>query len=254
MECGAHDKDFERQITYTQFFGSCGIPFLSSSQWDCRAYACLFQDLGDTSLYSYLKLPRNQQQVKEHLLQGNGNPRKTHGHATRRIHDCPALQERVFNYDHFRWEDKPISLNTLFSGHTQITIPEPDALKQEFHTLASIADAFPKTIIHRDLQSQNIMITERNVPRVIDYRGREWARQPMTLHQSFGTPITRLTMTYVNISSHITSPKERKMIVPFSVDAFTATLLPCRLQRHMQALGAYAFLSQTKGKRYFSSM
>jgi hypothetical protein len=29
------------------------------------------------------------------------------------------------------------------------------------------------------------------------------------------------------------------------------TLLPCRLQRHMQALGAYGFLSSIKGKKYF---
>ena len=32
---------------------------------------------------------------------------------------------------------------------------------------------------------------------------------------------------------------------------FRDALLPCRLQRHMQALGAYGFLSLKKGKRYF---
>ncbi len=29
------------------------------------------------------------------------------------------------------------------------------------------------------------------------------------------------------------------------------SLMPCRLQRHMQALGAYGFLSAVKGKIYF---
>ena len=29
------------------------------------------------------------------------------------------------------------------------------------------------------------------------------------------------------------------------------TILPCRLQRHMQALGAYGYLSMVKGKKYF---
>jgi aminoglycoside/choline kinase family phosphotransferase len=37
----------------------------------------------------------------------------------------------------------------------------------------------------------------------------------------------------------------------FDADAFLDTLLPCRLQRHMQALGAYGFLSALKGKKYF---
>jgi aminoglycoside/choline kinase family phosphotransferase len=32
---------------------------------------------------------------------------------------------------------------------------------------------------------------------------------------------------------------------------FRETLLPCRLQRHMQALGAYGFLNKVKGKKYF---
>jgi len=35
------------------------------------------------------------------------------------------------------------------------------------------------------------------------------------------------------------------------IDNFWATLLPCRLQRHMQALGAYGYLSMVKGKKYF---
>ena len=37
----------------------------------------------------------------------------------------------------------------------------------------------------------------------------------------------------------------------FGADAFRETLLSCRLQRHMQALGAYGFLSALKGKKYF---
>ena len=32
---------------------------------------------------------------------------------------------------------------------------------------------------------------------------------------------------------------------------FRESLIPCRLQRHMQALGAYGFLSVVKGKKYF---
>ncbi|HDZ62325.1 MAG TPA: hypothetical protein ENH40_04175 [Nitrospirae bacterium] len=32
---------------------------------------------------------------------------------------------------------------------------------------------------------------------------------------------------------------------------FRDSLLSCRLQRHMQALGAYGFLSRVKGKKHF---
>jgi aminoglycoside/choline kinase family phosphotransferase len=37
----------------------------------------------------------------------------------------------------------------------------------------------------------------------------------------------------------------------FSETDFRKSLLPCRLQRHMQALGAYSFLSAEKGKTHF---
>jgi aminoglycoside/choline kinase family phosphotransferase len=37
----------------------------------------------------------------------------------------------------------------------------------------------------------------------------------------------------------------------FDEKAFRETLLGCRLQRHMQALGAYGFLAEVKGKKYF---
>jgi len=37
----------------------------------------------------------------------------------------------------------------------------------------------------------------------------------------------------------------------FSGQSFRESLAICRLQRHMQALGAYGFLSTDRGKHYF---
>jgi len=37
----------------------------------------------------------------------------------------------------------------------------------------------------------------------------------------------------------------------FDADYFRETLIICRIQRHMQALGAYGYLSMVKGKKYF---
>jgi hypothetical protein len=37
----------------------------------------------------------------------------------------------------------------------------------------------------------------------------------------------------------------------FSEELFRESIIPCRLQRHMQALGAYGFLSAVKRKKYF---
>jgi aminoglycoside/choline kinase family phosphotransferase len=53
----------------------------------------------------------------------------------------------------------------------------------------------------------------------------------------------RLTGYYVEESA--------KQSEGFNEKLFRESLIPCRLQRHMQALGAYGFLSAVKGKKYF---
>jgi len=250
MECGPDNQDFERQITYTQFLGSCGIPVPELLSVDAVHMRALFEDLGDTSLYSYLKLPRNQQHITDIYCRVMEILVGLHGQATRRIHECPTLQERVFNYDHFRWETTYFLEQFVF-GLRQLTISKPDALEQDFHKLASMADAFPKTVIHRDFQSQNIIITDGNVPRVIDYQGARMGPSAYDLASILWDPYHPLDHDMRNnlLEYYLSKRKEDDKI--FSEEDFTATLLSCRLQRHMQALGAYAFLSQVKGKRYF---
>ena len=250
MECGPNDQDFERQITYTQFLASCGISVPELLSEDAAHKRALFKDLGDTSLYSYLKLPHDRQELTDIYSRVLEILVRLHGHATRRIHDCPALQERVFDYAHFHWETAYF-LEQFVSDLRKITIPEPDALEQEFHKLASMADAFPKTIIHRDFQSQNIMITDGKVPRVIDYQGARMGPPAYDLASILWDPYHPLDndMRDSLLAYYLSKRKEDDST--FSEVNFIATFLPCRLQRHMQALGAYAFLSQKKSKRYF---
>lgn len=250
MECRSDDPDFTRQITYTQFLGSCGIPVPELLSVDAVHVRALFEDLGDTSLYSYLKLPLDKQQVADIYCRVMEILVRLHGHTTRRVHECPTMHERVFDYDHFRWE-ATYFLEQFVSGLRQIKSPEPDALEQEFHKLASTANAFPKTVVHRDFQSQNIMVTDGNVPRVIDYQGARMGPPAYDLASILWDPYHPLDHDMRNNLLEYYLSKRKEEDKTFSEKNFTVTLLPCRLQRHMQALGAYAFLSQAKGKRYF---
>jgi aminoglycoside/choline kinase family phosphotransferase len=51
--------------------------------------------------------------------------------------------------------------------------------------------------------------------------------------------------------NHFLSGMREKTGGVFPESEFKGALLTCRLQRHMQALGAYGFLAMEKGKRYF---
>ena len=147
--------------------------------------------------------------------------------------------------------------NRLFSrtvrpGSEERIAGRQQSLEQEFHRLAQNVDAYPKGVIHRDFQCQNIMVTPERRPARHRLSGSpHGARLPMTLPPSSGTPITgsttvcgrRLVDYYVEEMKHHSAG--------FNEALFRESLLPCRLQRHMQALGAYGFLSRVKGKKYF---
>jgi len=250
MECRPDDDNFQRHIEYTRFFASHGIPVPELLAVDSGHKRALFEDLGDTSLYASLKLVSDRRRITDTYRRVMEILSALHGRATRRAGDCPFLLETVFDYNHLRWETTYF-LEQFVQGLRGMVAHEPSALEEEFHRLAMKVDAFPKTIVHRDFQSQNIMAEEGGSPRVIDYQGARMGPPAYDLASVLWDPYARLDdgMREELLAHYVETRKSGDE--GFSADDFRGTLLPCRLQRHMQALGAYAFLSQAKGKRYF---
>jgi aminoglycoside/choline kinase family phosphotransferase len=138
------------------------------------------------------------------------------------------------------------------SGLRGIEIPNDSKLYEEFASLAARVDSFEKAVVHRDFQSQNVMITKGNVPRIIDYQGARIGPPAYDLASLLWDPYSRMDGNNRErlLEYYMTGVKDH-LGSAFDEDAFRATLIPCRLQRHMQALGAYGFLSLVKGRSYF---
>jgi hypothetical protein len=125
------------------------------------------------------------------------------------------------------------------------------------------------------------MITKGGIPRVVDYQGARVGPPAYDVVSLLWDPYYRLED---DMREKLLEYYIGKMIESFGIDKnheinplipplaknpsipplakggeggffnkieFKQTLLPCRLQRHMQALGAYGFLSKIKGKKYF---
>jgi aminoglycoside/choline kinase family phosphotransferase len=126
------------------------------------------------------------------------------------------------------------------------------ALDEEFRCLAQRVDTFAKTVIHRDLQAQNIMVTKSRTPRIIDYQGARIGPTAYDIVSLLWDPYYRLDS---ELRGALLAYYLDRMAVKtgglFDRDIFIKTIPHCRLQRHMQVLGAYGFLSTVKGKRYF---
>jgi len=117
------------------------------------------------------------------------------------------------------------------------------ALREELATL-------PRALVHRDFQSTNVMMVGSRAC-LIDYQGLRWGLPEYDLASLVYDPYTEFR------------PEEREALVSFYFDlktrdgaveneaGFRRRLVQCASQRLMQALGAYGYLSEVKGKRDF---
>ncbi len=253
MQTNHIDPDFCRQIQLTQFFNNLDIPVPKLIEVDYQKHQAVFEDLGDISLYSWLKIPRLLDDVELIYKKVIDSLLLIHVKAARHIHKCPEINLRVFDYDHLRWESDYFMKRFLFDIKN-IQPKDIDSIYKEFHKLALEIDSFKKGLMHRDFQSQNIMIATDNTVRIIDYQGARIGPQAYDVASILWDPYyrldddmrNRLLEYYINKLS-IGMPGE----MGFSKDEFLQNLMLCRLQRHMQALGAYGFLSKVKGKTFF---
>lgn len=250
MQCLKRDEEFERQAAYTRFFSAHGIrvPRLLSVAKDRPAM--LFEDLGDLSLYSWLRCRRSHEAVEIMYRKVLDQLVRLHGGATEQLEDCPLLAERIFDYDYLRWETAYF-VDRFVIGLLNRSDHDRNALDAEFHRLAAAVDAAPRTIIHRDCQSQNVMLKNGTEVCLIDYQGARLLSPAYDIASLLWDPYYRLDDKIRErlIAYYLDAMK--KSAAAFDADAFMRVLLPCRLQRHMQALGAYGFLAKVKGKPSF---
>jgi NDP-sugar pyrophosphorylase family protein len=244
------DSDFHRHIEYTKFFRKHKIPVPALLDVNNKNMTAVFEDLGDISLYSWLKCPRESIQIEDIYKKVIDILILIHTDATRHVSECPLLQGRVFDYEHFRWETDYF-VERFVKQLKGVDIENISALNEELHRLAQKADSYQKTVIHRDFQSQNIMIT-KGVPRLIDYQGARIGPPAYDIASMLWDPYFRLDEDMrERLLEYYVNQRARISLDEFNKDDFLKSLLLCRLQRHMQALGAYGFLSSVRMKRYF---
>jgi aminoglycoside/choline kinase family phosphotransferase len=95
------------------------------------------------------------------------------------------------------------------------------------------------------------MITKGNVPRLIDYQGARIGPPAYDVASVLWDPYYRLEESLRERILRYYIIRMAESARWFNEKDFRESLIFCRLQRHMQALGAFGFLSEMKGKKYF---
>jgi NDP-sugar pyrophosphorylase family protein len=249
MQTDKDDPDFDRQIKFTSFFCGIKIPVPRLIEADYTNWRALFEDFGSVSLYTWLKVPRSQREIETIYKKALDPLLLIHIAATKHIGDCPELGERIFDYEHLIWEANYF-IEMFVKGVRNIPVKESAPIFREFHMIALRAGKFKKTVIHRDFQSQNIMVRDDGSPGIIDYQGARIGPPAYDIAAFLWDPYHRLDD---GIRNRLLAYYMNKLLDKTSVakEEFLESLMICRLQRHMQALGAYGFLANVRGKRFF---
>lgn len=158
--------------------------------------------------------------------------------------------QNAFDFDLYRWEQNYFFENCI-ERHFGC---ERAAIGAETHAkLAAIAErlaALPRVLVHRDFQSQNVMIKDDGSAQLIDFQGMRPGLGGYDLASLLYDP-------YVVISDEERASLKADYIrfcaeagAPVS-DDFEEIFHLCAMQRLMQALGAYGFLGHVTGHPQF---
>lgn len=153
-----------------------------------------------------------------------------------------------FNAALYRWEQNYFLENCL-GRHFKIEQSRLDELAAlpALDRIAKRLDALPRLLVHRDFQSQNIIMRSGEAY-LIDFQGMRPGLAEYDLASLFFDPYVELAEAERTelIVYYRTRQEGRR-----SDSDFEETLRLCAMQRLMQALGAYGFLGLVKGHMQF---
>jgi aminoglycoside/choline kinase family phosphotransferase len=166
---------------------------------------------------------------------------------------CAEMKEHLpaeFNAELYRWEQNYFFRNCL---GRYFNIDE--SKRKELATLSRLREipkqlaSLPRVLVHRDFQSQNIII-QNGQGNLIDFQG----MRPGLAHYDLAS---LLYDPYVDVAEAeraelIAYYRGRQLENGITIDGdFDLTLRLCAIQRLMQALGAYGFLGLVRGHKNF---
>ena len=255
MQVPRDDPDFKRFVVVGRFLWEEGFGGPEIFDTDPEERTVLMEDLGERSLLRVMtEEPEGRDpdrrrkiyfQVVERLvdLQVRG---------TRRVDEgaCPPAGDRLFDYDTLRWETDYFRRRFLreFAGVPEASLA---GLDEEFHRLAVAVLAQPVVLLHRDFQSQNILLPGGAV-RLVDFQG---MRRGPLLYDLLSLVRDAYVELDPNLRRALLEHHRRSLLAAggpaLAPEEHFRMAVAAGLQRNMQALGAFAFLSEHKGKRGF---
>ncbi|KFO66840.1 hypothetical protein ER57_14885 [Smithella sp. SCADC] len=230
-----------------RFMASLNINVPRIVTQDISKHFILIEDLGEVDLWSQRTLPWNER--RDYYFQALTQIYRLHSFDLKSVPADVKLSEgygpRLYKWEHDYF------LENLVGEVCKIKLSSADAAKlnKELDALSARLQKIEPCLIHRDFQSQNIMI-KNGRPVMIDFQG---MRQGC-LFYDLGSLICDPYVTLADEERNELLTFYYELLNPtYSRDEFIHNFWMGSVQRLLQALGAYGFLGLKKNKPAFLS-
>jgi len=233
-------------VPIARFLDRIGIRVPRILMHDPQACVAVMEDAGDADLWSYRQAPwHDRRLLYEKTLSMIG---RLHLYPPEAFAKAGIAVMHGFDADLYRWEQD------YFRDHFLTAVCRLDekqvhsqGLAEELSGLSERLLEQEKRLIHRDFQSQNIMIF-KGEPVFIDFQG-----------MRFGNPLYDLGSLLYDPYMDMTDEERLDMLSYYyrimpeksEWEEFQNRFHEASAQRLMQALGAYGFLGLTRGRTAF---
>ena len=245
MHYGTNVAENSCWVGINKFLAGISVSVPQIIAQDTKLHFILLEDLGDIDLWSQRALPWYQR--REYYFQVLRQIRKLHAFDLARLPSGLQLAES-YSKKLYRWEHNYF-LENLVGAVCQFAL-SPSYIKDLQKELAGLIARLQKiepSLIHRDFQSQNIML-KNGRPVLIDFQG----MREGCLFYDLGSLICDPYVTFKdNEQDELLRFYYELMRPDYSLDEFINNFWKASAQRLMQALGAYGFLGLKKNKPDF---
>ena len=249
--CAEVNDDFRHFVDYSKTFRDFGLPVTQVYAVDETACQVLQEDLGKRNLLDEVSpVSPGVRSGNERILYPTVIDAlvKWQDASQAIFSSHTELWIRRFDFAALKWETDYFTENYLM-GHCSLK-EIPQGVKNFFSLLAVAVDAQPKVLMHRDFQSQNIMVRPNSEIAFVDFQGARRGSAFYDIASLLWDPYVCLPVEMIKDFFEYWRMHNKRVQAYTKEDAWDS-FIQASLQRLMQALGAYCFLSKVKGIQKF---
>ncbi len=228
----------------------CGAPVPAIHAYDRTSGLVLCEDLGDCRLYEQVAQNQGGRQTLALYEQAVGNLARMQVRGAQDFDPTWCWDTPRYDRELMQERESGYFLRACCTDLLRLDF-DRDVIAAECARLADAAAQAPAHFfLHRDFQCRNIMVHENRV-RFIDFQGGRLGPLAYDLASLLLDPYAALPQS---LQDHLTTVYLAALEeeIGYNPDQFRREYVLLALQRNLQILGAFAFLSQVRQKPFFA--